>query len=88
MPITTKDRYFGEGIDQSGASTAKNALDQHREHVRSQRLNDLLVKDFKLDLYNLLRKIDQINLAIKAADDQVDQDNADFIHHHNLGRVL
>ncbi len=87
MPIITKDRYFGEGIYQSGAETPSDALRQHRKHVRLQRLQDLLGKDINLSQSQVEEKFDRITDAIKAADAQVDSDNAAFIKKHKLSEV-
>lgn len=87
MPIITKDRYFGEGIHQSGADTPSDALRMHRRHVRLQRLQDLLGKDTNLSQSQIEEKFDLITNAISAADEQVDRDNAAFIKKHKLSEV-
>lgn len=84
MPITTSDRFFGEGIPSTGVEVAKNALDMHREHVRINRLSDLLGKEASLKNYEISRQADKIMAALDAADAQVDKDNASFIKRHKL----
>lgn len=84
MPIKTESRYFGEGINNYGVEKAEDAFDTHRHHVREKRLEDLNGKDTKLSSGHIARNFESIAAAIKAADEQVAADNADFIKKHKI----
>lgn len=87
MPITTQDRFFGEGISSYGVEDAASALKSHRHHFRQQRLKDLLGPDAKQDNADIALKFDKIKLAVEAADQQVERDNAAFIRKHKLNEA-
>ena len=87
MPITVRDRFFGEGIGSYGADSFEEALDQHRQHVRLQRLKDAFSNDEKgLTLGTIAAKFEIIAAAVRAADDQVESDNASLIIKFSKGR--
>lgn len=84
MPISAKDRYFGPGLGSYGEDCPHEAFDKHRQHVRVERLNDLIGKDEKLSATQISRKFDDLASAIKAADASVVADNAEFMKKHGI----
>lgn len=84
MPITTKERYFGEGLNSYGEETPEAAFQRHRKHLRIKRLDDLLGKEAKLDSHAIAQRIEELNAAIVAADNQALMDNVDFIEKYNI----
>lgn len=84
MPIIKKDRFFGEGLSTYGTDSPQDALNDHRNHVRKQRLHDAIGKESKLDAADISNKFGIIKAAIEAADNQVESDNRTFIQEHGL----
>lgn len=84
MAIRAEDRFFGEGVGVYGEKDPHKAFYEHRQHVRVQRLNDLLGKGKELDCSTISRSFSEIRAAIEAADAQVQADNIDFITEHGI----
>ncbi len=89
MAIETRDRYFGDGISNYGEAEPIAAFNQHRRHLRQQRLNDALGggQDSKFTIAQIADRFETIALAVQKADDQAFGDNADFCATHNITRA-
>ena len=84
MAIIEKERYFGEGISSYGEEDARVAFNSHLCDVRVKRLIDLIGSDAKLSPGSIVAKFEDIVEAINCADNQVRNDNSEFIVHHNI----
>lgn len=84
MPIIKKDHYFGEGIATYGEADPAAAFKSHLEHVRNQRVIDAIGKDAQLNPMSIVRKFQEIQAAMEAADEQVAADNKAFMTKHAL----
>lgn len=89
MAIETKDRFFGDGISQYGESDPVAAFNQHRRHLRQQRLTDALGagSEGKFPIATIADRFETIALAIAKADAQAFGDNEDFCRLHNINRA-
>ena len=84
MPIRTEDRFFGEGLGSAGVDDPHEAFRLHRSHVRKRRLDDLLGNDAALKSGQIANRFEEIAAAMRAADEQVVQDNVAFMKAHNI----